>query len=49
MTSRNIIMIVWAMDEFGLCIWTGELCRLILMHVVFGLRDKIQRSCCWKF
>ena len=49
MTSRNIIMIAWVIDEFGLCIWINEPCRLILIHIVFGTSDKIQRRYCRKF
>ena len=49
MTSQNIIMIVWVMNEFRLCIWISEPCKLILLHVVFRIRDKIQRDAAENF
>jgi len=47
MTSQNIIMIAWAMDEFGLWDWWAVYADIDAC--CFGIRDKIQRRYCRKF
>jgi len=41
MSSRNIIMVVWVIAEFELCIWIDEPYRLILIYVIFETSDII--------